>query len=308
MFKKLRNRFIFTNMLTTTAILVFAFVLIFIFSAFLTKHEMPHAPRQFQEHSEFRDIFEKEIENERSNQLVRLGITLICVGIGVEVLVFIASYYFAEKSIKPVKEAYEKQRVFIANASHELKTPIAAIRANFEALDSKEQPWTDNIETELSRASNLVNDLLVLARTDGRTELAAKNDIDLSKLVNKRAQTIKARLDDKKLRMELSRGLIANISSADFSQVLDILLDNAVKYSSKEIIVRLKKGLLVVENDGRMIAKDKLDKIFDRFYQTDKTSEGAGLGLAIAKSISEQNGWKIWAESGNGITRFSVSF
>lgn len=308
MFKKLRNKFILTNMLTTTAILVIAFVSIFAVSAAGTRRELPPAPKAFNKSNEMREAFREEIEREREDQLVRLGLTLAMVGVSIEILVFVVSYMMAERSVKPVEEAYEKQREFIANASHELKTPIAAVQANFEALGATEQPWTDNIETELSRASNLVSDLLTLARTDGRTVAAAKKDVNIAKVVRSRAQLIEARLDGKKLNIVAPEKETALINEADFTQVLDILLDNAVKYSKKSIDISLSAHLLTVENDGKTIPAEKLNKLFERFYQVDKTTEGSGLGLAIAKAVADQNKWKIWAESDKTGTKFSVSF
>lgn len=308
MFKKLRNKFILTNMLTTTAILVIAFVSIFAVSAAGTRRELPPAPKAFNKSNEMREAFREEIEREREDQLVRLGLTLTMVGVSIEILVFIVSYVMAERSVQPVEDAYRKQREFIANASHELKTPIAAVQANFEALGATEQPWVDNIENELTRASNLVSDLLTLARTDGRTAAIAKKDVDVVKIVRSRAKLIEARLGDKKLKIEAPEKQNLNMNEADFMQILDILLDNAVKYSKKTIKIQLSSQLLTVENDGKTIPVEKLNKLFERFYQVDKTSEGSGLGLAIAKAIADQNKWKIWAESDKTGTKFSVSF
>lgn len=292
----------------STAILVIAFAAIFAFVSVGSSHrEKPRLPREFDDSEEMREILENEIELERERQLSSLAITLICVGISVEALVFIASYYFAEKSIAPVKDAYEKQKIFIANASHELKTPIAAVQANFEALGPTEQPWTDNINAELARASRLVNDLLFLARTDGRIESATKKEVDIARLIRKRTKLIEARIGEKKLEVCAPKEKVLYIAEADFMQILDILLDNAVKYSKKFIkITALEQGI-IVENDSKTIAKEKLNKLFDRFYQVDKTKEGSGLGLAIAKTLAEQNGWTIHAESDN-TTRFVLSF
>ena len=309
MFKKLRNKFILTNMIIATVIVVFAFSAIYIGTAFAQQQPGPRAmPRVFGESSEIREAFEKEMKAVRNENLAKLAVTLFVIGALTEILVFMASYYYAERAIKPVKEAYEKQREFIANASHELKTPIAAARANFEALESTEQPWTDNVDMELERASNLVNDLLVLARTDGRTVEAKKKDVDLAKLVHKRAQLIEARLGKKKLSIDAPDKMQVLIAEADFTQVLDILLDNAVKYSKSMISVGLDEKKLVVTNDGKTIPPEKLTKVFDRFYQTDKTAEGSGLGLAIAAAVVKQNGWKIEAQSDKKTTTFILSF
>ena len=309
MFRKLRNKFILTNMVITTVIIVFAFSAIYLGTMVSQQQRGPRPmPREFGESSEIREVFENEIKEVRNENLVKLLVTLIVIGALTEVLVFFASYYYAERAIRPVKEAYEKQRDFIANASHELKTPIAAARANFEALGSTEQPWTDNVDMELGRASNLVNDLLVLARTDGRTVEAKKKDVDLAKLVHKRAQLIEARLGKKKLSIDAPEKLPVKIAEADFSQVLDILLDNAVKYSKSMISIGLDEKKLMITNDGKTIPPEKLDKVFDRFYQTDKTAEGSGLGLAIAAAVVKQNGWKIEAQSDKKTTSFILSF
>jgi signal transduction histidine kinase len=309
MFSKLRNKFIITNMVITTVILVAAFSGIY-FATSVSQQRMPKRdmPKEFPASLEIRTAFEEEMARVRDENLAKLAVTLIVIGALTEILVFAASYYFAEKAIKPVKEAYEGQREFIANASHELKTPIAAARANFEALGTTEQPWTDNVDMELERASNLVNDLLTLARTDGRTEKSKKKDVDLAKLVRKRTQLVEARLGKKKLFVDAPEKMPVNISEADFLQVLDILLDNAVKYSKKMISVGLDEKKLIVTNDGKTIPPEKLTKVFDRFYQTDKTAEGSGLGLAIAAAVVKQNGWKIEAQSDKKTTSFILNF
>ena len=309
MFSKLRNRFIITNMVITTIIIVVAFTGIY-FATSLSQQRMPKRdmPPEFGMSSEMRNVFEQEMTRVRDENMAKLAITLVVIGALTEILVFMASYYFAERAIAPVKDAYEKQREFIANASHELKTPIAAARANFEALGTDEQPWTDNVDMELERASNLVNNMLALARTDGRTTSSTKKDVDLAKLVHKRTQLIEARLGEKKLSVDVPEKMSVKIAEADFTQVLDILLDNAVKYSKKMISVGLDEKKLIVTNDGKTIPPEKLTKVFDRFYQTDKTAEGSGLGLAIAAAVVKQNGWKIEAQSDKKTTSFILSF
>ena len=307
MFRKLRNKFILTNMITTSVILAIAFGSIFAATAISSSMRPPRMERP-EIPTEMQEAFNEVIRNDRSQRLERLGLTLLMVAIVTELLVFAASYYFAEKSIKPVKDAYKKQREFIANASHELKTPIAVARANFEALGTTEQPWTNNVDSELDRAAKLVNDLLTLARTDGRTEAIGKKDVDVAKVVEKHMQLIEARLGEKKLKKNIPEKLTLKIVRADFEQILDILLDNATKYSKSKIKVELDEKRMRITNDGKTIPAEKLSKVFDRFYQTDKTTEGSGLGLAIAKAVADQNGWKIWAESDKKTTSFVLEF
>lgn len=294
-------------MITATVIIVIAFASIF-FATAVSHREPVNMHRESTESSEMTERFEEVVKRDRANRLQNLGFTLIAVGLMIEFLVFGVSYYLSERAVTPVKQAYEKQKEFIANASHELKTPIAAARANFEALGTTEQPWTDNVDMELDRASKLVNDLLTLARTDGRTTSLKKKEVDVAKIVEKRAQLVKARLGDKILKVNVPKTCKVVLAESDLMQVLDILFDNAAKYSKSFIEVIVNEKSIAVVNDGKTIPADKLEKIFDRFYQTDKTAEGSGLGLAIAKAVADQNRWKLVANSDKKTTTFTLSF
>ena len=97
------------------------------------------------------------------------------------------------------------------------------------------------------------------------------------------------------------------INLADFEQILSVLMDNAVKYSDQKIVVELDEHNLRISNDGARIPTDKITHIFDRFYQVDKTSDGVGLGLSIAKSLADKNHWKLEAKS-NKETAFMLNF
>lgn len=294
-------------MITATVIIVIAFASIF-FATAVSHREPVNMHRESTESSEMTERFEEVVKRDRANRLQNLGFTLIAVGLMIEFLVFGVSYYLSERAVTPVKQAYEKQKEFIVNASHELKTPIAAARANFEALGTTEQPWTDNVDMELDRASKLVNDLLTLARTDGRTTSLKKKEVDVAKIVEKRAQLVKARLGDKTLKVNVPKTCKVVLAESDLMQVLDILFDNAAKYSKSFIEVIVNEKSIAVVNDGKTIPADKLEKIFDRFYQTDKTAEGSGLGLAIAKAVADQNRWKLVANSDKKTTTFTLSF
>ena len=307
MFKNLSNKFILTNMITATIIILIAFSSIFIATA--ASHRTPVDMRRDSSLSdEMHDRFAEEIQNDRERRLANLGITLITVGMIIELLVFGISYYLADKAIRPVQDAYKKQKEFIANASHELKTPIAAARANFEALGATEQPWTDNVDAELDRAAELVNNMLTLARTDGRVATAKRKEIDLVKTVKKRAQLINARLGEKELKVVAPEEAKKVIAEADLLQILDILFDNAAKYSKSVILIEVTDKSIVVSNDGKVLSSRDYDRIFDRFYQVDKTAEGSGLGLAIAKTVADQNGWKLKAGSNKKMTVFTLGF
>ena len=201
--------------------------------------------------------------------------------------------------------------MFIANASHELKTPLAVIQANMEALEvSKEsERWKSNIEDEVNRANKLVLDLLRLARMDaGKLDENAVEEVILKTELKKRIEIFKPKFAGNISFKDFSETRTVSLAKQDFLQVLDILLDNATKYGNKKIVITLNKNSLTIANDGATIPKDALEKIFDRFYQTDKSKDGSGLGLAIAKALCEQNGWKISCESNKAKTAFTLVF
>lgn len=301
MFSQLRKQIILAIVGISSVIILVSFAAIFSVTSMAIS-----ARRPAEIHSA--DMCMDEIIRERNHHITKLGVTLIAVGVILELLIFAISSVIAEKLVEPVQLAYERQREFIANASHELKTPIAALRANFEALDVEEKPWTDNIEFELDKAHSLVRDLLLLAKMDGRIEKAPKKRCDLSELVEKRAKATEVRLGDKKMILDIEEDVCAMVAQDDFLQILDILLDNAAKYSKGWIEVSLREGVLTVSNDGPTIPAKKIEHIFDRFYQVDKTTNGVGLGLAIAKTAADHNEWELSVESRKNRTDFKLVF
>ena len=301
MFKNLRNQIVLSIVAISSVIILISFTSIFMIMSMTIRAREDIALRS-------RDTCIEEIIRERNSHVTRLGVTLLSVGVILELLIFAVSSIIAEQLVKPVQEAYEQQREFIANASHELKTPIAAIRANFEALDVEEEPWTDNIDLELDKAQNLVRDLLLLARMDGRVEKAPKKRCDLSEIVKKHVKAIEVRLDGKKLKTDIAEDVVATLVQDDFVQILSILLDNAAKYAKSWVSVELKNNYVKVENDGKEIPAAKMEHIFERFYQVDKTATGVGLGLSIAKSAADHNDWEIIADSDKKSTSFTLYF
>lgn len=301
MFKNLRNQIVLSIVAISSVIILISFTSIFMIMSMTIRAREDIALRS-------QDMCIEEIIQERNSHVARLGVTLLSVGVILELLIFAVSSIIAEQLVKPVQEAYEQQREFIANASHELKTPIAAIRANFEALDVEEEPWTDNIDLELDKAQNLVRDLLLLARMDGRVEKASKKRCDLSEIVKEHVKAIDVRLDGRKLKTDIAEDVVATLVQDDFVQILSILLDNAAKYAKSWVSVELKNNYVKVENDGKEIPAAKMEHIFERFYQVDKTATGVGLGLSIAKSAADHNGWEIIADSNKKSTSFTLYF
>lgn len=252
--------------------------------------------------------------------------TFVVVGSITVILIFLISRYFANKSIKPVRDAFEKQKQFIADASHELKTPLAVINTNVDVLMSSEDScmdsqskWLRYIKSEVERMTRLTNDLLYLAQLDYSDTRMIYSNFSLSEAVENVIMTMEAVIYENEIVFEydVDPGLVVNGSAEQLKQVVMILLDNSVKYVNTKgrIVLSLKKSgssaLLSVSNTGEGIPEEQLARIFNRFYRTDKSrarkSGGYGLGLAIAKSIIEQHRGKISARSVvNESTAFAI--
>ncbi|WP_027093185.1 sensor histidine kinase [Cohnella thermotolerans] len=258
--------------------------------------------------------------------LLNLVYTFSAVGIVMLGLIYLTSRYFANRSIAPVKEAFDKQKRFIADASHELKTPLAVINTNADVLLAngedtirEQSKWLHHIKSETERMKTLTNDLLYLTEmVDARTRII-RVPFDLSEAVESVILTMEAVIYEKDLVLDydIEPGLIATGNSEQLKQVVMILLDNAVKYTNPKgsINLSLKKKQshisLSATNTGEGIPPEHLDKIFDRFYRVDPSRSrkrgGYGLGLAIAKSIVEQHRGRIYAKSvPNETTTFYV--
>lgn len=308
MFKKLRNRLILINLGITSIVIVIIFTAIYLISTQSANRRPPMLDNQI---SIYTDDFEKlinvSINNEKQAAARDLLIMLIVSGIAIEIIVAFVSYFLAEEAIKPIREAYEAQKLFIANASHEIKTPLAAISANLEAADIKGNKWIANVEKETTKLMALNNELLTLARTDLVSEAKA-DEVELGELVNENLKSFEPRLGEIKLTKNINVNGKVKINANDFSQILNILMDNAVKYCDKKIQLQLDAHNLTISNDGAKIPKKDLEHIFERFYQVDKTQEGVGLGLAIAESVAIRNGWSLSAISENGLTSFNLKF
>lgn len=304
MFRKLRNRLILINFSISSVVILITFTAIYISSTRSADMRPPMMSVSID--SEASKLFDAWIRSEREAAARNLLLSLIVSGIGIELAVVFISYYLAEEAIKPVKEAYESQKVFIANASHEIKTPLAAISANLEAADIKNNHWIDNVVMETEKLTALNSELLTLARTD-LVNTVTSEEVNVKELVEKQLKSFEPRMKDIKFKKELNVSDKVKVNANDFSQLLSILMDNAIKYSDNKITLTLEDHVLKVTNDGATISKDALPHVFDRFYQADKNSEGVGLGLSIAKSLADRNHWNLSVKS-NSNTTFTLNF
>lgn len=308
MFRNLRNKLIFINLGITSLVVVIVFTVIYISSTRIADNRppMPSDNRlEFEFSQDVEDFVEMSITVERQTAARDLLITLIISGVAIEIMVAFISYFLAEEAIKPVREAYEAQKVFIANASHEIKTPLAAIAANLEAADIKNNRWISNVEKETAKLTALNGELLTLARTD-LVNTVILEEVDLGAVLNREIKTFEPRLNGIDFEKNITTSEKIKINVADLVQIFNILLDNAIKYCDKKISVNLAGRELVVKNDGTVISEKDFAHIFDRFYQADKSAEGVGLGLSIAKTLADRNNWKISAKSTDSETEFVV--
>lgn len=255
------------------------------------------------------------VDQRISNSMTeRLMMTSLIIG-GISLLVlFFISLLLANLMVTPVEEAFEKQKRFISDASHELKTPLTVISANADVLegDIGQNKYLSYIQSEASRMNSLVNNLLVLAKLDGRTNKIIFREFDLSHAVLSIALTFESTAfeENKKYELNIDAGLKYMGESEKIKQVIAILIDNAIKHTDDEglVEVALKKSgdkiHIEVFNEGQGIPENEQAKIFERFYRCDesrsKETGGYGLGLAIAKSIIDEHHGKIKVESDVG--------
>ncbi|MBD7914353.1 GHKL domain-containing protein [Clostridium sp. Sa3CUN1] len=259
------------------------------------------------------------------NNLLKVFISIGSISL---ILLLLISIYLTNRTIKPIKETFEKQKQFIANASHELKTPLAIIKTNNSLVLSNKSAtvesqgkWLNYINNQIERMSELLDEMLTLAKLDTNKELKEFSEFDFSKLVNNILLTFEAVIFENRIQLEsnILKDIKLKGDKESIKRVVIILLDNAIKYTNKngkinvDLVQEKNKIKLKVNNTGEGIKKEDLEKIFERFYRVDSSrareTGGYGLGLSIAKSIVESHNGKIYAESNIGKdTTFIIEF
>lgn len=313
MFRNLRNRLILINLVVTTVVLVVAFSSIYMVARADMQARQAVAEETYQAGTTQIVIrtLRQQLRVEQKHFLRSLLVSLFVSGICVEIAVAIISYVLAETAIRPIKEAYDAQKAFTANASHEMKTPIAAIMANLEVADIQDNQWIDNVSQEVEYMNTLNQELLALARAESSISASKKTEsVNLKEFVEDIISPFLPRIKSEGIDFEFKTQLKTakvKLVKNDFRQVVTILVDNAIKYCDKKVTVSLTSKNFVVENDGATISAENLPRIFDRFYQTNKSSEGVGLGLAIAKTVANREGWKLDVKS-DKTTTFVLGF
>ena len=260
-----------------------------------------------------------------SEQATMRSLARNCLLIGLLSLVgfFAVGLVIARWAVKPVEQAWQKQRQFVADASHELKTPLTVILTNAELLqESADDPVqlgnsANSILTMSRKMRGLVEGLLELARVDNGNVRTSMETVDLSGLVSDGLLPFEPLFFERQLELQwqVQEDILLRGSESHLRQVLDILLDNAMKYTlpGGKVWVSLKRqgthALLAVVNTGEPIPQGELKLIFERFYRVEKArsmSGSYGLGLSIAQQIVQEHRGRIWAESREGTNRFFV--
>jgi len=235
-------------------------------------------------------------------------------------------YYISKLITKwityPVEETFNKQKDFIADASHELKTPLAVMMASVDCIEvnKKNEKWINNIKSESDRMNNLITKLLDLSKSESGTNKELYKINNLSKIVEKRTLVFESLAFENNVNIDvkIEKDIMLKCSKLEIDEVVSILIDNAIKHSYKnsEIKVSLYKDknniVLDITNNGNDIPDDECEKIFERFYRSDKSrnrdSNRYGLGLAIAKNIVNNHNGQIKVFSKDNYTTFKIVF
>lgn len=255
---------------------------------------------------------------------------LLCLAAGLAgiVLLFLAVLFLSRWMIRPVETAFEKQKQFIADASHELKTPLTILSANAEVLSSSlgENRWLAHILEQVARMNSLIRDLLDLARMDAVQKSIPMCSFDLSRAAASCALSFESLAYESKktYRIDIPEGIFFHGEESSIRRLVTILLDNAFKYADEKGTVSIslsqkgEKRILAVTNTGKGISSEEQKHIFERFYRSDTSRSrpsagngkshdsgqpgGYGLGLSIAASIVSAHRGRISVKSDENCT------
>ena len=245
----------------------------------------------------------------------QLALSLFIAGLGIVLAFAVIGYFLSNWALRPVKEAWDSQRQFVADASHELKTPLTVMLANNSILlkhpgstIASQSQWIESSQVEAERMQGLINEMLELAQVESRAA-AVREQVDFSDLVDGIGLQFESVAFERgcELECEIQEGINVEGDANRLSKAVSTLVENALKYVDEggRVDVRLtragRNAQLVITNTGSVISEEDLPHIFDRFYRTDKArtsgAGGFGLGLAIAREIAREHGGDIACKS-----------
>ena len=254
----------------------------------------------------------------------RLRLTLIfsiIILFGFEFIIYYISKKITKRITKPAQESFDKQKEFIADASHELKTPLSIIMASSDELkiDKKNEKYVDNIKYESERMSNLIKSLLDLSKLENGVSINSYKEENISKIIERISLTFEAVAFEQNIKIEtnIEKDIMFKCSKEEIERLVSIILDNAIKHSYKNSSITVKahkeKNSINIEitNSGDPINSGDEEKIFERFYRADRSrnrdTNRYGLGLAIAKNIVINHKGTIKAYSKDSKTTFKIN-
>ena len=237
------------------------------------------------------------------------------------IIIYIIAKKISKFIVQPVEETFEKQKQFISDASHELKTPLAVIEANADVLEGEvgKNKWVDYIQNEIQSMDKLINELLLLTKIENVDNIQERKIFDVSKETEMTISMFESMAYERnvKLSSKIQENIMVKGNKEDIEHILSTLIDNAIKHteSGTDVIVELSKEknelIIQVKNEGKEIPEKEREKIFERFYRIDKSrnrnEKRYGLGLAIAKSTVKKYNGNIKVLYKDGFTIFKVN-
>lgn len=263
------------------------------------------------------------IDMSESKQLLNnIRMSFLIVGSLMLIAIYYISEKFASKAVDGIEDSWMRQKQFIADASHELKTPLAIIKTNLAVLelDQDDNAWLENIHNETNRMQVLIQDLLLLAQSEDVSDVYELKTFNLSDLVSRNRLIFEPLVYEKnlKLQSDIEEDIELMSDESKIDQIIKIIFDNAIKYTTENgsIHYSLKKQnkaiVIEIENDSESLSQEDLNQVFDRFYRKDSARTGIsnsyGLGLAIAKMISENLNSEIKMTSSDNKTKVTLTF
>ena len=261
------------------------------------------------------------VENEEAIMHIKiLIIVAIVISVISVIIVYIIAKRISETIVKPVEDTFSKQKEFISDASHELKTPLAVIEANADVLESKigKNKWINYIQNEIESMDKLINELLLLTKMENIDSIKEKEEFNLSQETELCISLFESMAYEKNIRINthIEKNIKLTGNKEDVKHILSTLIDNAIKHtkSNDKIEINLNKIKenieIEIKNIGEEIPQEEREKIFERFYRIDKAhnreEKRYGLGLAIAKSTVEKYNGRIEVGYQDGYTIFLV--
>jgi len=239
---------------------------------------------------------------------------LIFIFLGAIILVILGNLIMTKKALEPIKIAWKRQKQFVGDASHELRTPISAIKTNMEIISEvnektigEHRKWVNNVNQETNRMANLVNKLLFLSRKDSEDISYIYEKINLAKEAKTIIKEYELSFENKKIKCEINLvDTFIKAEKTEIHQLISSVIDNAIKYTEKgKVTVKVYEqssyAVLEITDTGIGIKEEEQEKIFERFYRTDSSrsgvNKGYGLGLSIVRSIVKNYKGKIEVHS-----------